>query len=82
MKAVHAPTVFHKAQLAFYSLLLEELIRLAGLPHSVDPVGEVLHFPKPGGTELWGTTEVRLPGYRAQVADFLARTAPDCVGNP
>lgn len=79
VKAVHAPTVFHKAQLAFYSLLLEELLRLSGLPYVVDPVGEILHFPEPGATELWGTTEVRLSGYREQVVDFLGRILPRIV---
>jgi hypothetical protein len=73
LKAVQVPAPFHKAQVAFYSLMLEQVLREANLPYAVYPVGQIWHpDPERGPGEVrWIETAFRLAGYRAQVADFL-----------
>jgi predicted RecB family nuclease len=73
VKAVHVPALFHKIQVAYYSLLLDAVLREADLPTAVDTVGEIWHFdPQAAHGEVrWQATPFRLKGYQAQVADFL-----------
>jgi hypothetical protein len=71
VKAVDTPTVFHRAQVAYYALLLEELFRQLGVPAAVDPVGEIWHFPPDRSAEEPQKTPFALRGYAAQVGDFL-----------
>ncbi len=73
VKAVQVPALFHKIQVAYYSLLLDAVLREAGLASAVDAVGEIWHFDPQAspGEVLWQSTPFRLKGYQAQVADFL-----------
>jgi hypothetical protein len=74
VKAVHAPTLFHRTQVAYYSLLLEALLRERAVEAAVDPVAEIWHLhPEAAPGEVrWQVLEFRLKGYQAQVAVFLA----------
>jgi predicted RecB family nuclease len=73
IKAVHVPALFHKIQVAYYSLLLDAVLREANLAPAVDPVAEIWHFDAQAapGEVRWQTTLFRLKGYQSQVADFL-----------
>ncbi|MFO0822555.1 MAG: PD-(D/E)XK nuclease family protein [Gemmataceae bacterium] len=70
VKAVEVPTVFHKAQVAYYALVLAELLRQIGSPFAVDLTGEIWHHP-PGRDTTTQVTPFRLKAYEAQVGDFL-----------
>jgi len=73
IKAVQVPASFHKAQVAYYAMLLEQILREAGLPHGVHPLGQIWH-PAEGnslGHPVWTEVPFRLAGYIAQVAEFL-----------
>ncbi len=74
VKAVHAPTLFHRIQVAYYSLLLEAMLRERMLGATLDPVAEIwhLHPEATPGEVRWQASEFRLKGYQAQVAGFLA----------
>ena len=70
VKAVDVPTVFHRAQVAYYALLLAELLSQTGSPLVVDQTGEIWHHP-PGRSGPFQVTPFRLRAYEAQVGDFL-----------
>jgi predicted RecB family nuclease len=76
IKAVFAPAPFHKIQVAFYSLLLDSLLREMGADAVVDQVGEIWHPVSAPAGPSWQRAPFRLKGYQAQVADFLRRTLP------
>ena len=48
IKATRRSTSFHKVQVAFYALLLEERLREAGITMPVDPSGEIWRIPDDG----------------------------------
>jgi hypothetical protein len=55
---------------AYYALVLGELLRQLGSTAVVDPIGEIWHHP-PGRMAARQATEFRLRPYAAQVEDFL-----------
>ncbi len=83
MKAVQQPALFHKVQVAFYAILLAEMLRELGVSAMVEDVGEIWHFGEEEA-QLWNVTEFRLMAYRRQVIDFfrshLGRIAVAQVG--
>lgn len=76
VKAVDVPTVFHKAQVAYYALLLEEWFRQLGLPPAVDGEGEIWHARPDRAAGEPQVTAFGLRGYAAQVGDFLRDHLP------
>jgi hypothetical protein len=79
VKAVREPTVFHKAQLGFYALLLAARLPELGVRAEVDPRAEVWHLAPPGAADAWAVTSFPLQPYAAQVAEFLRRDLPRIV---
>jgi hypothetical protein len=73
VKAVYRPTLFHRTQVAYYSLLLSAILAENAIAGLVDPIGEIwhLHPDAQPGEIRWQASEFQLKGYHAQVADFL-----------
>lgn len=75
IKAVHHATLFHRAQVAYYALLLEAILASEGIPIPVLPEAEIWHLD-PSGRSAPVKASFRLEGYMAQVSEFLQRTLP------
>lgn len=76
IKATQAPTLFHRTQIAFYSLMLRGWLYEAQLPGTASEKAEIWHFPagKSEGEPI--KSEFALRGYEAMVIDFFHRNAP------
>jgi predicted RecB family nuclease len=73
LKATQRATAFHKAQVAFYSLLLESLLQDLGAPGNLSEHGEIWCLP-PGSTGDDGSYQAdkfRLAPYQRLVIDFF-----------
>jgi len=79
IKAVHQMTLFHRAQVAYYALLLDAFLQVHGIAGSVLPDGEVWHLDPKGGQEV-KKARFRLAGYIAQVEEVLRNVAPRVAG--
>lgn len=82
VKATQIATVFHKAQVAFYSLVLDALLRHNGIDAAIEPEGEIWHVPPSGaaGGEPWVSEGFELAGYAEAVRDFFRRDVPRAAG--
>lgn len=78
IKATRASTPFHKAQVAFYALLLQGILADLGVAAEVDTQGAVWHI-RPGSRLVDGEIEEAafpLRPYLRLVEEFLKRDAP------
>jgi hypothetical protein len=73
LKATQRATAFHKAQVAFYSLLLESLLQDLGVPGRVSEYGEIWCLPpaSSGDDGLYQPDKFRLAPYQRLVVDFF-----------
>lgn len=73
IKATQRATAFHKAQVAFYSLLLDSLLQDLGAQGRVSEFGEIWCLPagSSGDDGLHQSERFRLAPYRRLVVDFF-----------
>lgn len=78
VKATRAARPFHKAQVAFYALLLEALLEELGVRAVVDGQGEIWRIPDDGDAagDSHTAEPFRLAPYRRMVEGFLRDTLP------
>ncbi|NVJ15319.1 PD-(D/E)XK nuclease family protein [Myxococcus sp. AM010] len=76
VKATQVSTVFHKAQVAFYSLMLRCMLQERGLSGEMSLEGRIWHMPPAGQADLWVEQAFPARGYEAFVIDFFRRTVP------
>jgi hypothetical protein len=78
VKATQQATVFHKAQVAFYALMLRAMLRQNGMDGQIDDEGEIWHLPANGvtGDGEHEKESFRLHGYIALVEDFFRNQVP------
>ncbi|MGE0490480.1 MAG: PD-(D/E)XK nuclease family protein [Vulcanimicrobiota bacterium] len=78
VKATQVATYFHKAQVAFYSHLLQGMLKDMGVEARVDEVGEIWHLRRgeDGADGLYDRLEFKLKSYENLVRDFFERTVP------
>jgi hypothetical protein len=78
IKATRGARAFHKAQVAFYALLLEAVLSENGLAARIDPEGEIWRIPDDGDAESddWQAEVFLLEPYRRLVRDFCAEILP------
>lgn len=78
IKGTQRATAFHKAQVAFYALMLKAMLQHNDLPGEVDPEGEIWLVPEASTqtTEPWTREVFHLKGYVEMVTDFFHRTLP------
>lgn len=81
IKASPAPSVAHLAQLAYYSLVLEEICRAEGIAARVD-VRRAWVWLRRGGGARRGPERVPLGAYRHHVERFLATELPRLTAQP
>ncbi len=74
IKATQVATLFHKAQVALYALMLEATLAERGLPGSIDEEGQIWHRTAPGG-DLWAVEGFQVRGYMRLVEDFFRQRA-------
>ena len=82
IKATQNSTLFHKAQVAFYALALDGMLKQWGTPGTLDPTGEIWHLPPPGSGKPPGIPEKHqfpIAGYVRLVQDFFARQVPQIL---
>lgn len=79
IKATQVATPFHKAQVAFYGLMLEALVAHHGFALSVSDTAEIWRIPDGGDASLgqWTSESFSLASYRELVIDFFRRNIPD-----
>jgi hypothetical protein len=73
LKATQRATAFHKAQVAFYSLLLESLLQDLDVPGRLSEYGEIWCLPpaSSGDDGLYQPDKFRLAPYQRLVVDFF-----------
>jgi predicted RecB family nuclease len=78
IKATRSATAFHKTQVAFYVLLLQQKLAELGAPGRIDSLGEIWHIPEDGSAEsdAWQIDEFALAPYLRLVEDFCRNTLP------
>ena len=78
IKATQRATTFHKAQVAFYSLLLRSVLAALRAPSIVNPTGQIWCLPPGSNGEdgIYRAEEFRLEPYERLVADFLSNEVP------
>lgn len=77
IKAVQHTTLSHRIQVAYYSLLLEAMLRRECINIPIHPKAQIWHAtPTEAGVVNWRVSEFLLKGYQQQVLDFLRRTVP------
>jgi predicted RecB family nuclease len=78
IKATRAASAFHKTQVAFYALLLQEKLAELGFAGRIDPIGEIWRIPDNGDAEGedWQVEEFALAPYLRLVEDFCRTTLP------
>ena len=78
VKATRKATNFHKAQVAFYSILLEGMLADLGLPGRLSERGEIWHVPEDGDMSGLSpkTDPFVLAPYRRMVSAFCERDLP------
>lgn len=80
VKATQVSTVFHKAQVAFYSLMLRCMLHERGLAGEMSLEGRIWHMPPAGQVGPWVEKSFPARGYEAFVIDFFRRTVPRLRG--
>lgn len=82
IKATRSSTPFHRAQVAFYALLLGGMIADLRIDASVNPTGEIWHIlaGTPVTEGLKHPSTFQLKPYLRLVEEFLRRDAPRIVG--
>ena len=70
IKAAQFATVFHKAQVAFYALMLQATLQENRIPGELAAEGEIWHRTGPGGP-LWQVESFPLRNYMRLVRDFF-----------
>lgn len=78
VKATQAATYFHKAQVAFYSLVLQSYLADLGVSAEIDEFGQIWHL-KPGDSGESGDYEsdiFRIRNYAQLVVDFFHNSVP------
>jgi len=77
IKSTQVARVFHKAQVAWYALMLRSVLAQNGLPGEVDPVGEIWHRLPPGASGPDGApfdrSEFAVRNYEGVVLDWAQR---------
>ena len=83
IKATRRATAFHKAQVAFYALLLEAKLKELGHTASISPIGEIWRFPDLGKLDgqSWTVEAFELDPYRRQVISFCEKSLPDILAS-
>lgn len=78
IKATQRATTFHKAQVAFYSLLLQSTLAALKTPGVLDRTGQIWCLPpgSKGDDGVYRAEEFRLEPYQRLVADFLSNEIP------
>lgn len=78
IKATRRALPFHKTQVAFYALLLEDLLRDLGVDASIDPLAEIWRIPDDGDAQgdRFHADKFALEPYKRLVRDFCERTLP------
>ena len=71
IKATRAPTLFHKSQLAFYSLLLDATLEDLETEGTSDEIGSIWCLPENPEREAWVEHDFVLRPYREMVREFL-----------
>lgn len=78
IKAVQHATTFHKAQVAFYSLMLKATLADLNLSGSVAATGQIWHMPNTtSGEGAYDVEEFRLQPYERLVIDFFRNEVPE-----
>lgn len=75
VKAAQVPTLFHRAQIAFYSLLLRGWLQDGRLDGRVSEYGEIWHLPPGHSAGRPVKAPFPLRGYEELVIDFFRRNA-------
>lgn len=78
VKATRRATVFQKAQVAYYALMLRAVLEELGVSARIDPVGEIWRIPNDGTAEdsLWTEDPFELGPYLRLVEEFCRRDLP------
>lgn len=78
IKATQRATTFHKAQVAFYSLLLQSTLAALRTPGVLDRTGQIWCLPpgSKGDNGVYRAEVFRLEPYQRLVADFLSNEIP------
>ncbi len=74
IKATQVATLFHKAQVAFYALMLEATLAEFGIPGELADEGQIWHRTAPGGAR-WEVESFQVRGYMRLVEDFFQQRA-------
>jgi len=75
IKATRNATQFHKIQVAFYSLVLQNELQRLKVQAKVAPDAEIWRLPDPGQGGLWEPQIFPLAAYQRVVLDFLQNNA-------
>lgn len=83
IKATRRATAFHKAQVAWYALLLETKLQELGVHPNISSVGEIWRFPDTGPLDgqTWGVERFDLDPYKRQVIAFCEHNLPEILGS-
>ncbi len=83
IKATRRATRFHKAQVAFYAILLDNYLAEGGLPGRASSKGEIWRIPDDGSVEgsAYEAESFDLAPYRRMVMEFLRSVAPGIGGS-
>lgn len=83
IKATQVTTAFHKAQVAYYALMLRSILQENLFPGEVYPVGEIWYFPSSSApeAEIFRKEEFPIASYQSSVVDFFHRKIPTLIEN-
>jgi hypothetical protein len=78
VKATRQATVFQKAQVAYYALMLREVLEELRVSARIDPVAEIWRIPDDGTAEgsFWKNDPFELGPYLRLVEEFCRRDLP------
>jgi predicted RecB family nuclease len=84
VKATRKAKSFHKAQVAFYALLLTARLRELGIDAEVAEFAEIWRFPDTGAVDgkTWGVEAFNLRPYKRQVEQFCSTELPSILNAP
>ncbi|MGV3524209.1 MAG: hypothetical protein ACO1RX_08295 [Candidatus Sericytochromatia bacterium] len=80
IKASLKPTLFHRAQVAFYALVLENMLANNGIQARVADEGEIWFFTEEGQSDSYQVESFQLHPYKQVVLDFFHRRGGDFAG--
>lgn len=75
VKATQVATVFHKAQVALYALMLRCALKEQNLAGEIAALGAIWHLSAPGEASTWQEETFPLRGYESFVVDFFRSQA-------